>query len=101
MRHTEGRARRLHERRKSTLLNALTGSEVSVENRLFQTLDPTTRGSCSRGTPTSSPTPSASSASCRMQLVEAFAATLEETLVADLVLHVVDASEHPTRGSRR
>ena len=29
---------------KSTLLNALTGSEVSVENRLFETLDPTTRG---------------------------------------------------------
>ena len=29
---------------KSTLLNALTGAEVSVENRLFETLDPTTRG---------------------------------------------------------
>ena len=41
---------------------------------------------------TSSPTRSASSGACRTQLVEGFAATLEETLVADLVLHVADAS---------
>ena len=36
---------------KSTLLNALTGAEVSVENRLFETLDPTTRGLRARGPP--------------------------------------------------
>ena len=77
---------------KSTLLNALTGADVSVENRLFETLDPTTRSvRARRPNGTWSPTPSASSGACRTQLVEGFAATLEETLVADLVLHVVDA----------
>jgi GTP-binding protein HflX len=77
---------------KSTLLNALTDAGVSVDDRLFETLDPTTRGFEVDG--------------CRYlvtdtvgfirrlphQLVEGFAATLEETLVADLVLHVADAS---------
>ena len=42
---------------------------------------------------TCSPTRSASSASCPHQLVEAFKATLEETVLADLILHVVDGSE--------
>jgi GTP-binding protein HflX len=77
---------------KSTLLNALTAAAVSVNDRLFETLDPTTRAfehdarrylvtdtvGFIRRLPT--------------ELVEGFAATLEETLVADLLLHVVDAS---------
>src|SRR5918912_682068 len=77
---------------KSTLLNALTGADAAVHDRLFETLDPTTRGFDHDGrrylvTDTVGfirPLPH--------QLVEGFAATLEETLVADMVLHVVDAS---------
>lgn len=80
---------------KSTLLNALTGADVLVQNQLFATLDPTTRR-------------------CRLpsnrealftdtvgfiqklptQLIAAFRATLEEITEADLVLHVVDIT-HP------
>ena len=54
---------------KSTLLNALTGSEVGVRDRLFHTLDPTTRtlklGGRVRRPCLGRPTPSVSSASCR------------------------------------
>ena len=50
---------------KSTLLNALTGAEVGVRDRLFHTLDPTTRTLRLDGRTYLSPTPSASSASCR------------------------------------
>ena len=50
---------------KSTLLNALTGSEAEVRDRLFHTLDPMTRSFEIGGRDTSSQTPSASSASCR------------------------------------
>ena len=46
---------------KSTLLNALTGAEVGVGDRLFHTLDPTTRASSHRAATTCSPTRSASS----------------------------------------
>ncbi len=80
---------------KSTLLNALTGAQVYADDKLFATLDPTTR-------------------QLRLQnhqqllltdtvgfirklphgLVEAFKATLEEVVHADLLLHVIDAS-HP------
>lgn len=80
---------------KSTLLNALTGSDVSVRDKMFATLDPTVRR-------------------FRLQdgreilfidtvgflnelphhLIEAFKATLEEVTEADMILHVVDAS-HP------
>lgn len=78
---------------KSTLLNRLTGADVLAENKLFATLDPTTRG-------------------CRLEsgqevlftdtvgfirklphhLIEAFRSTLEEAKYADLILHVVDSS---------
>ncbi len=78
---------------KSTLLNALTGSRVQAEHRLFATLDPTTRRldlPTGRGlllTDTVGfiqklPT----------DLVAAFRATLEEVTEADLIIHVVDAS---------
>ncbi len=82
---------------KSTLLNALTGAEVGVGDRLFHTLDPTTR--TTRGLRSSRP-PRTYLVTDTVgfirklphQLVDAFAATLEETKRADLLLHVVDAS---------
>jgi GTP-binding protein HflX len=77
---------------KSTLLNALTGAEVSVENRLFETLDPTTRGFEFEGRRYLVTDTVGFIRRLPHQLVEGFAATLEETLVADVVLHVADAS---------
>jgi GTP-binding protein HflX len=77
---------------KSTLLNALTGADVSVENRLFETLDPTTRGFDYDGRRYLVTDTVGFIRRLPTQLVEGFAATLEETLVADLVLHVIDAS---------
>ena len=77
---------------KSTLLNALTEADVSVRNRLFETLDPTTRGFEHEGRKYLVTDTVGFVRRLPHQLVEGFAATLEETLVADLVLHVVDAS---------
>ncbi len=77
---------------KSTLLNALTGSEVSIENRLFETLDPTTRGFEHEGRRYLLTDTVGFIRRLPTQLVEGFASTLEETLLADMVLHVVDAS---------
>jgi GTPase len=77
---------------KSTLLNALTDAGVSVDNRLFETLDPTTRGFEVDGRRYLVTDTVGFIRRLPHQLVEGFAATLEETLVADLVLHVIDAS---------
>ncbi|TML03909.1 MAG: GTPase HflX, partial [Actinobacteria bacterium] len=77
---------------KSTLLNALTAAEVSVNDRLFETLDPTTRAFEHDGRKYLVTDTVGFIRRLPTQLVEGFAATLEETLVADLVLHVVDAS---------
>ncbi len=77
---------------KSTLLNALTGAEVSVENRLFEPLDPTPRGYEHDGRRYLVTDTVGFIRRLPHQLVEGFAATLEETLVADIVLHVADAS---------
>jgi GTPase len=77
---------------KSTLLNALTGAEVSAANRLFETLDPTTRGFDHEGRRYLVTDTVGFIRRLPHDLVEGFAATLEETLVADMVLHVVDAS---------
>jgi GTP-binding protein HflX len=77
---------------KSTLLNALTGAEVSVEDRLFETLDPTTRGFDYDGRRYLVTDTVGFIRRLPTELVEGFAATLEETLVADLILHLVDAS---------
>ncbi len=79
---------------KSSLINAMTGAGVLVQNALFATLDPTTRRATlddgrelvltdTVGFVRHLPT----------QLVEAFRSTLEEVVDADLVLHVVDASD--------
>jgi GTP-binding protein HflX len=77
---------------KSTLLNRLTGAEVSAENQLFHTLDPTTRGFEYDGRRYLVTDTVGFIRRLPHQLVEGFASTLEETLVADMVLHVVDAS---------
>jgi GTP-binding protein HflX len=77
---------------KSTLLNALTDAEVSVDNRLFETLDPITRAFEHEGKRYLLTDTVGFIRRLPTQLVEGFASTLEETLVADLVLHVADAS---------
>jgi GTPase len=82
---------------KSTLLNALTNAEVSVNDRLFETLDPTTRAFEHDGRTYLITDTVGFIRRLPTQLVEGFAATLEETLVADLVLHVVDASADDER----
>ncbi|MGI8558481.1 MAG: GTPase HflX [Solirubrobacteraceae bacterium] len=77
---------------KSTLLNALSGSSVSVADRLFHTLDPTTRTLRLGGRSYLATDTVGFIRKLPHQLVDAFAATLEETRRAQLVLHVVDAS---------
>ena len=80
---------------KSTLLNTLTGSEVLVENKLFATLDPATRR---LRLPTNQNVMLTDTVGFIRKLphglVEAFKATLEEVVQADLLMHVVDVS-HP------
>ena len=77
---------------KSTLLNALTGSDVGVRDALFQTLDPTTRVLRIGGRDYLLTDTVGFIRKLPHQLVDAFGATLEETRLADLILHVVDAS---------
>jgi GTPase len=84
---------------KSTLLNALTGAGVGVGERLFHTLDPTTRAYRHRGRRYLVTDTVGFIRKLPHQLVEAFKATLEETVLADLIVHVVDASE-PERHRR-
>ncbi len=80
---------------KSTLLNRLTGAAVLAEDKLFATLDPTTRR---LRLPTNQNVLLTDTVGFIRKLphdlVEAFKATLEEVVQADLLLHVVDAS-HP------
>ena len=80
---------------KSTLLNALTGSDVLAKDILFATLDPTTRR---LKLPTNQNVLLTDTVGFIKKLphglVEAFKATLEEVVRADLLLHVVDVS-HP------
>ena len=77
---------------KSTLLNAISGATVGVRDRLFHTLDPTTR-TVRLGERTVLVTDTVGFIrKLPHQLVDAFGATLEETRRADLILHVVDAS---------
>ncbi len=79
---------------KSSLLNALTGAGVLVEDALFATLDPTTRRTSTSDGRTFTLTDTVGFVRhLPHQLVEAFRSTLEETAGADLLLHVVDASD--------
>ena len=80
---------------KSTLLNALTGAEVGVGGRLFHTLDPTTRSYEHDGRQYLVTDTVGFIRKLPHQLVEAFMATLEETRLADLIVHVVDGSDSP------
>jgi GTPase len=77
---------------KSTLLNALTGAEVEVRDRLFHTLDPTTRSFEIDGRTYLLTDTVGFIRKLPHQLVDAFRATLDEALEADLLLHVADAS---------
>jgi GTP-binding protein HflX len=77
---------------KSTVLNALTGADVGVRDRLFHTLDPTTRVLRAGGRDYLLTDTVGFIRKLPHQLVEAFGATLEETRRADLILHVVDGS---------
>jgi GTP-binding protein HflX len=82
---------------KSTLLNALTDAHISVEDRLFETLDPTTRAFEHDGRRYLVTDTVGFIRRLPHQLVEGFSSTLEETLVADLVVHVADASQPEER----
>jgi GTP-binding protein HflX len=77
---------------KSTLLNSLTGSDVGVRERLFHTLDPTTRSFEIGGRTYLLTDTVGFIRKLPHQLVDAFSATLEEALGADLIVHVADAS---------
>ena len=83
---------------KSSLLNALTGAGVLVEDALFATLDPTVRRA---ETPAGRPFTLTDTVGfvrhLPHQLVDAFRSTLEEAAEADLVLHVVDGSDADPR----
>jgi GTP-binding protein HflX len=79
---------------KSSLLNALTGAGVLVENALFATLEPTTRrGQFDDGRPFVLTDTVGFVRHLPTQLVEAFRSTLEEVVDADLLVHVVDGSD--------
>jgi GTP-binding protein HflX len=80
---------------KSTLLNALAGADVYTDPKLFATLDPTTRRvDLPEGRPVLVTDTVGFLRKLPHHLVAAFRATLEETVEATLLLHVVDAS-HP------
>jgi GTP-binding protein HflX len=78
---------------KSTLLNALTDADVSVRDRLFETLDPTTRTFRHRDRDYVLTDTVGFIRKLPHQLVDAFASTLEETTIADLMLVVADACQ--------
>ncbi len=82
---------------KSTLLNALTGAEVSMANRLFETLDPTTRAFERDGRRYLVTDTVGFIERLPHQLVDAFASTLEETVLADLIVLVADGSQDEER----
>jgi GTPase len=77
---------------KSTLLNAVTGAQVGIGDRLFHTLDPTTRSFELSGRAFLLTDTVGFIEKLPHQLVEAFKATLEETALAELIVLVVDAA---------
>ncbi len=79
---------------KSTLLNRLSGAGVLVEDKLFSTLDPTTRRlDLPAGRSVTLTDTVGFIAKLPHDLVEAFKSTLEEVALADLVVHLVDAAQ--------
>ncbi len=84
---------------KSSLLNRLTGAGVLVEDALFATLDPTTRRTETSDSRIYTLTDTVGFVRhLPHDLVEAFRSTLEESALADLLLHVVDASDADPEG---
>ena len=80
---------------KSSLLNALTGADVFVEDKLFATLDPTTRKVTIPGGHKILLTDTVGFIrKLPHDLVDAFRSTLEETVLSDFLIHVLDLS-HP------
>ncbi|MFR8237920.1 MAG: GTPase HflX [Dorea sp.] len=78
---------------KSTLLNKLTGAGILAEDKLFATLDPTTRGlKLPSGQEILLTDTVGFIRKLPHHLIEAFRSTLEEAKYADMILHVVDAS---------
>lgn len=78
---------------KSTLLNVLTGADILAEDKLFATLDPTTRGRRLSGGQEILLTDTVGFIrKLPHHLIEAFKSTLEEARYADLILHVADVS---------
>jgi GTP-binding protein HflX len=79
---------------KSSLMNRITGASVLVEDALFATLDPTVRRAA---TPTGRPFALVDTVGFVRHLphglVDAFRSTLEETIEADVLIHVVDAAD--------
>ena len=86
---------------KSSLMNALSGAAVSVDDALFETLDPTTRRIDCDGHEILLSDTVGFIRHLPHQLVTAFSATLEEAREADLILHVADASESEPRRADR
>jgi len=86
---------------KSSLMNALTGAGVTVDDALFETLDPTTRRLECTGHEVLLSDTVGFIRHLPHQLVDAFSATLEEVRDADLILHVADASEPESRRAIR
>jgi len=80
---------------KSTLMRALTGSEVLVANKLFATLDTTVRALYPEGVPRVLVSDTVGFIkNLPHDLVASFKSTLEEAVEASLLIHVIDASDH-------
>ncbi|SEP56737.1 GTP-binding protein HflX [Lachnospiraceae bacterium NE2001] len=90
---------------KSTLLNALTGADILAENKLFATLDTTTRVyEYSRASGKQKVLLTDTVGFIRKlphNLIDAFRSTLEEVCYADYIIHVVDASSENRRGEMK
>jgi GTP-binding protein HflX len=86
---------------KSSLMNAITDSEVGIRDELFHTLDPITRQFDHRGKAYVMTDTVGFIRKLPHQLVDAFGATLEETLEADLLLIVEDAAESDAEATER
>lgn len=79
---------------KSSLLNRLTGAGILAEDKLFATLDPTTRGCALPGGETILLTDTVGFIrKLPHHLIEAFKSTLEEARYSDILLHVADCSD--------
>ncbi|MCX6393267.1 MAG: GTPase HflX [Solirubrobacterales bacterium] len=86
---------------KSTLMNCVTGSEVGIRDELFHTLDPTTRQFEHRGRAYVMTDTVGFIRKLPHQLVDAFGATLEETIHADVLVLVEDGSQPPQERQER